>query len=105
MPITATPFDLRDLVVPDDLAEILQKGGRDKTPVYDTVLSKHRKLVSGLRRQVWPVASTVEPAPEAEPEPEAAPEEAPTPADPGVGSEPADVPAEEPAAPESDPEG
>jgi hypothetical protein len=87
MPITATPFDLRDLVVPDDLAEILQKGGRDKTPVYDTVLSKHRKLVSGLRRQVWPVATEpatepTEPADEPDPapgadepeNPEAAPE-------------------------------
>lgn len=75
MPITATPFDLRDLVVPDDLSEILQKGGRDKTPVYDTVLSKHRKLVSGLRRQVWPVATDpgAEPAEPAD-EPDAAPE-------------------------------
>jgi hypothetical protein len=74
MPITATPIDLRDLVVPDDLRDILQKGGRDKTPTFDDVLSRHRKLVSGLRRQVWPVA--IDPAPEpTEPadEPEAAP--------------------------------
>jgi hypothetical protein len=74
MPITATPIDLRDLVVPDNLSDILQKGGKDKTPTFDAVLSKHRKLVSGLRRQVWPVAT--DPAPEpADPtdEPEAAP--------------------------------
>lgn len=98
MPITATPIDLRHLVVPDDLSAILQKGGRDQTPTFDAVLSKHRKLVSGLRRQLWPVVSTVEP------DPEPAPEEVPAP-HPGVESEPADVPAPEPTDPESDPEG
>jgi hypothetical protein len=101
MPITATPIDLRDLVVPDDLSAILQKGGRDQTPTFDAVLSRHRKLVSGLRRQVWPVASTVEP----DPEPEAAPEEERPAPQPGVEPEPADAPAPEPTDPESDPEG
>jgi hypothetical protein len=101
MPITATPIDLRDLVVPDDLRDILQKGGRDKTPMFDAVLSRHRKLVSGLRRQVWPVVSTVEPGPE----PEAAPEEEVPDPHPGVEPEPADAPAPEPTDPESDPEG
>jgi hypothetical protein len=100
MPITATPVDLRHLVVPDNLSDILQKGGRGQTPTFDAVLSKHRKLVSGLRRQVWPVLSTVEP----DPEPETAPEEVPAP-HPGVEPEPSDAPTSEPTDPESDPEG
>lgn len=96
MPITATPFDLRDLVVPDDLSDILQKGGKDKTPTFDAVLGRHRKLVSGLRRQVWPVAT--DPAPEPADEPESAPApEADEPENPDAAPEPADpTPGEHP---------
>lgn len=97
MPITATPIDLRHIIVPDNLSDILQKGGKQETPTFNAVLSKHRKLAASLRRQAWPVASTVEPVSEPEDD-----EEVPDP-HPGVETEPADVPA--PEDPESTPEG
>lgn len=94
MPITADPIDVDTIVVPDDLSSILKKDRA--TPTFNTVLAKHRKIVTPLRRQVWPVATSDEPTAE--------PEDVPDP-HPGVEPEPADVPAPEPTNPETDPEG
>ena len=65
MAITATPFDVSDIDVPDDLAAILKKGGPrvgpPVTPIFDHVLSRHRKMVSSLRHQVWPPVVAIDP--------------------------------------------
>jgi hypothetical protein len=98
MPITATPIDLTHIHVPDDLSEILRKGG-GSTPIFDHLLTRNRKVVAALRRQVWPeaIAATPDLEPEAPEDPEGVPSPHPR-------VEPAETPAPEPADPEQDAE-
>jgi len=98
MPITADPIDVDTIVVPDDLAKILQK--HRTTPTFNTVLAKHRKLVSPLRKQVWPVATAPEDPEEPAPEPSDAPEVTPTPEPSAAPEAPAPTPESNPGEPD-----